>query len=156
VKSIGPLKTCSIRWGRIGLGYIAAVFVGMMGTWASLEIADAITYGRPPLFSLYPGRILRITKLAIKMLPAAMLIAAPFTLLATACLIKLRLRRWWHFSLAGAASPLAGIMCAQLLTMGRFFHHDVTPLAFGLMPIGILAAWIYWLIGFYQQEAMSK
>lgn len=150
-------KTWLLRSARFGAGYAAAVFVGVMGIWATLEVTDAVTYGRLPLFVLiFPGSILQALRLTAEIMPVALLLAAPFTLLATWVLLRMRWNSWWHFAIAGTACPLSGIALLQLATWGRFFHQNEASLALSLVPTGMVSALIYWLIAFPRPEGLAR
>lgn len=141
--------TAVLKIVRFGAGYAAAVFAGMMGLWATLDIEEAVTYGRlPHSVLLFPEPVLIALRLTVEILPIALLLAAPFTLLATFVLIRKGWRRWWHFAIAGAACPLSGIILLELLTLGRFFNGNETFLAIALIPTGIISALLFWLIAF--------
>ncbi|WP_156318482.1 hypothetical protein [Rhizobium sp. AAP43] len=148
--------TALLKIARFGVGYAAAVFAGVMGIWATMEISDALTYGRLPLFILvFPESILTTLRLTLDVLPATLLLAAPFTLLATWILVRQHWNRWWHFAIAGAACPLTGIVLLQLATWGRFFHHNEAAIALLLMPTGMISALVYWLIAFRSSEVAA-
>ncbi|MGQ2967856.1 MAG: hypothetical protein ACT6RF_03835 [Allorhizobium sp.] len=152
-----PTKTTwLLRSARFGAGYAAAVFVGVMGIWATLEVTDAFTYGRLPRFMLFPGAILPVLRLTLEILPVALLLAAPFTLLATRVLLRMRWNRWWHFAIAGAACPLSGIALLQLATWGRFFNQNSASMALSLVPTGMICAIIYWLIALPRTEGLAR
>lgn len=154
---MGPAKkTWLLRIARFGAGYAAAVFVGVMGIWATLEVTDAFTYGRLPRFMLFPGSILPVLRLTLEILPVALLIAAPFTLLATWVLLRMCWNRWWHFAIAGAACPLSGIALLQLATWGRFFHQNAASMALSLVPTGMICAIIYWWIALPRTEGLAR
>ncbi len=154
---MGPAKkTWLLRTARFGAGYAAAVFVGVIGIWATLEVTDAFTYGRLPRFMHFPGSILPVLRLTLEILPVALLLAAPFTLLATWVLLRMRWNRWWHFAIAGAACPLSGIALLQLATWGRFFHQNAASMALSLVPTGMVCAIIYCLIAFPRMESLAR
>ncbi|THV21365.1 hypothetical protein [Peteryoungia ipomoeae] len=142
---------------RFTAGYAAAVFVGVMGIWTTLEISDAITLGRLPLFILiFPDQILNAVRLTVQVMPESLLLAAPFTALATWVLIRMRWNRWWHFAIAGAACPLSGIILVQLASWGRFFHHNEAAMALILLPTGMISALIYWLIAVRPLQVLAR
>lgn len=156
--SVTPAKkTWLRRSARFGAGYAAAVFVGVMGIWATFEITDAVSYGRLPLFVLiFPGSILQALRLTLEILPVALLLAAPFTLLATWVLLRMHWNRWWHFALAGAACPLSGIALLQLATWGRFFNQNEASMAMSLAPTGMICAIIYRWIALPQTGGLAR
>jgi hypothetical protein len=145
-----------LKTARFGAGYAAAVFVGVMGIWATFEVTDAFTYGRLPCFMLFPGSILPVLRLTLEILPVALLLAAPFTLLATWVLLRMRWNRWWHFAIAGAACPLSGIALLQLATWGRFFNQNEASMAMSLAPTGMICAIIYRWIARPQTEGLAR
>jgi hypothetical protein len=149
-------RTWLLKTARFGVGYAAAVFVGVMGIWATLEVTDAFTYGRLPRFMLFPGSILPVLRLTLEILPVALLLAAPFTLLATWVLLRMRWNRWWHFAIAGAACPLSGIVLLQLATWGRFFNQNEASMAMSLAPTGMICAIIYRWIALPQTEGLAR
>lgn len=150
-------RTWLLKSARFGAGYAAAVFVGVMGIWATFEVTDAFTYGRLPHFiSMFPRPILQALQLTLEILPVALLLAAPFTLLATWVLLRMRWNRWWHFAIAGAACPLSGIALLQLATWGRFFNQNLASMALLLVPTGMICAIIYWLIALPRTEGLAR
>lgn len=155
--SVRPAKKAwLLRSARFGAGYTAAVFVGVMGIWATMEVEDAFTYSRLPHFiSMFPRPIVQALQLTLEILPVALLLAAPFTLLATWVLLLMRWNAWWHFAIAGAACPLSGIALLQLATWGRFFHQNEAAMALSLAPTGMVSALIYWLIALPRTERLA-
>ncbi|MDM8013901.1 MAG: hypothetical protein QUV26_08300 [Rhizobium sp.] len=149
-------RTWLLKTARFGAGYAAAVFVGVMGIWATFEVTDAFIYGRLPRFMLFPGSILPVLRLTLEILPVALLLAAPFTLLATWVLLRMRWNRWWHFAIAGAACPLSGIALLQLATWGRFFNQNEASMAMSLAPTGMICAIIYRWIARPQTEGLAR
>lgn len=149
-------RTWLLKTARFGVGYAAAVFLGVMGIWATFEVTDAFTYGRLPRFMLFPGSILPVLRLTLEILPVAVLLAAPFTLLATWVLLRMRWNRWWHFAIAGAACPLSGIALLQLATWGRFFNQNEASMAMSLAPTGMICAIIYRWIALPQTEGLAR
>ncbi|MDM7979631.1 MAG: hypothetical protein QUV71_04710 [Rhizobium sp.] len=119
-------------------------------------MTDAFIYGRLPRFMLFPGSILPVLRLTLEILPVALLLAAPFTLLATWVLLRMRWNRWWHFAIAGAACPLSGIALLQLATWGRFFNQNEASMAMSLAPTGMICAIIYRWIARPQTEGLAR
>jgi hypothetical protein len=150
-------KTWLLKSARFGAGYAAAVFVGVMGIWTSMDVSNAWNYGRLPHFiQIFPRSILQAVRLTLEVMPVALLLAAPFTLLATWVLLRMRWNRWWHFAIAGAACPLSGIVILQLASWGRFFHHNAASMALLLVPTGMICAIIYRWIALPQTEGLAR
>lgn len=141
---------------RFTAGYVFAVLVGLVGMWVTMEIEDAVIYGRPPLFILlFPDHVLRVMRVTVKILPLCLLLALPCPLVSLLIMKKRGWQRWWHFVIAGAACPILGIAAVQLLTLGRFFNRNVMVLALELVPTGIISALVLWFIAFRPREGVT-
>jgi hypothetical protein len=141
---------------RFTAGYTCAVLVGLLGIWITLEIEDAVLYGRPPLFILlFPEHVLKVLRLTVTIIPVCLVLALPCALVSL--IMK---RRGWlrfrHFVAAGTACPLLGIAALQLLTWGRFFNGNAMRMALELVPAGIISAVVFWLLAFRQSEGFAR
>lgn len=143
------MASCSGSYIRLLSGYICAVIVGLAGVFLTLELEEAIQLRRAPgIMLIFPARLFEMAGVILHGLPVALLLAAPFTLLASLAIIRYRAWQWQIFVIAGACSPFFGIVLLQLVTQNRFFARDIYTLSLALIPAGIAAALIFRAIGF--------
>ncbi|MFD1745757.1 hypothetical protein ACFSE1_09820 [Rhizobium helianthi] len=142
---------------RFTAGYTLAVLVGVLGMWVTMEIEDAVLYGRLPLFILlFPDHVLKVLRLTANIMPICLLLALPCALVSLLIMKRRGRQQWWHFVIAGAVCPLLGITALQLLTFGRFFNRSIVFLALELVPTGIFAALVLWFVAFRQREGILR